>query len=120
MSNAAETLEGWYCFNDFRKIDWKRWRSLNEDQRQEVLEEIMELWNQWVNNEEKAEGDHALFQILGHKADIMFMFLRPTLRELTQIELAFNKTKFAEFTVQTTSYVSVVELSNYLPKGEDP
>lgn len=60
------------------------------------------------------------FQILGHKADIMLMFLRPTIEELTQIELAFNKTKFAEYTVQSSSYVSVVELSNYLPKAEDP
>ncbi|MDM5334010.1 heme-dependent peroxidase [Ureibacillus composti] len=120
MSNATETLEGWYCYNDFRKIDWKSWRSLNENQRQGVFEELMELWNQWTDNEQKVKGDFAIFQILGHKADIMFMFLRPTLKELTQIELAFNKTKFAELTVQTTSYVSVVELSNYLPKGEDP
>lgn len=45
---------------------------------------------------------------------------KATLEELIQIELAFNKTKFAEYTVQSTSYVSIVELSNYLPKGEDP
>ncbi|MEH7014472.1 hydrogen peroxide-dependent heme synthase [Neobacillus niacini] len=120
MSNAAETLEGWYCFNDFRKINWNSWRSLNEHQRQEILEEIVELWDEWTNNQEKGKGSHALFQIVGHKADIMLMFLRPTLEELFQIELAFNKTKFAEYTVQSTSYVSIVELSNYLPKGEDP
>lgn len=120
MSNAAETLEGWYCLNDFRKIDWKSWKSINDHQRQEVLGEMMELWNQWSDNQEKSKGSHALFQIVGHKADIMLMFLRPTLEELTQIELAFHKTKFAEYTVQSTSYVSVVELSNYLPKGEDP
>ncbi|MDQ0970392.1 peroxiredoxin [Neobacillus niacini] len=120
MSNAAETLEGWYCFNDFRKINWKSWRSLNEHQRQEILEEIVELWDEWTDNQEKGKGSHALFQIAGHKADIMLMFLRPTLEELFQIELAFNKTKFAEYTEQSTSYLSVVELSNYLPKGEDP
>ncbi|MBS4188932.1 heme-dependent peroxidase [Bacillus sp. FJAT-49705] len=120
MSNAAETLEGWYCLNDFRKIDWTRWKTLSIKQRQEAIEEIFEVWNQWTISEEKVEGSHALFQIIGHKADIMLMFLRPTLKELTLIETAFNKTKFAEYTMQTTSYVSVVELSNYLPKGEDP
>jgi hydrogen peroxide-dependent heme synthase len=120
MSNAAETLEGWYCLNDFRKIDWKKWKSLSDHQRKEIVEEIMELWNQWSDTQENSEGSHSLFHILGHKADLMLMFLRPTLEELTQIELAFNKTKFAEYTVQSTSYVSVVELSNYLPKGEDP
>lgn len=120
MSNAAETLEGWYCFNDFRKINWASWRSLNEHQREEILEEIVEFLDEWTDNQEKGKGSHALFQIAGHKADIMLMFLRPTLEELFQIELAFNKTKFAEYTVQSTSYLSVVELSNYLPKGEDP
>ncbi|MFB5195423.1 hydrogen peroxide-dependent heme synthase [Neobacillus sp. KR4-4] len=120
MSNPTETLEGWYCLADFRKIDWKCWKSLSDHQRQEILEEMMELWNQWTNSQERSEGSHALFQIVGHKADIMIMFLRPTLEELTQMELSFNKTRFADFTVQSTSYVSVVELSNYLPKGEDP
>ncbi|MDR7001385.1 hydrogen peroxide-dependent heme synthase [Neobacillus niacini] len=120
MSNATETLEGWYCLNDFRKIDWKSWKSLNDENRQELVNELIEWWNQWNDIQERSEGSQAFYQILGHKADIMFMFLRPTLDELTQIELAFNKTKFAEYTFQTTSYVSVVELSNYLPKGEDP
>jgi chlorite dismutase len=120
MANATETLEGWYCLNDFRKIDWKGWKSLKDDKRQEVLNELIELWNRWNGIQEQGKGSQAFYQILGHKADIMFMFLRPTLDELTQIELEFNKTKFAEYTVQTTSYVSVVELSNYLPKGEDP
>jgi peroxiredoxin len=120
MSNVTETLDGWYCLNDFRKIDWKSWKSLNDDKRQEMVNELIEFWNEWNGIQERGEGSQAFYQILGHKADIMFMFLRPTLDELTQIELAFNKTKFAEYTVQTTSYVSVVELSNYLPKGEDP
>jgi hypothetical protein len=101
--------------------DWlENWKSLNADKRQEMVKELIELWNEWNGIQERGKGSQAFYQILGHKADIMFMFLRPTLDELTQIELAFNKTKFAEYTVQTTSYVSVVELSNYLPKGEDP
>ncbi|WP_391557956.1 hydrogen peroxide-dependent heme synthase [Robertmurraya sp.] len=120
MSNAAETLEGWYCLNDFRKIYWERWKSLGDQQRKEVLEEMKELLNCWTVTQEKSEGSHALFQITGHKADIMFMFLRPTLDELLEIELALNKTKLADYTLQSNSYVSVVELSNFLPEGEDP
>jgi chlorite dismutase len=48
------------------------------------------------------------------------MLVRPTMEELNEIETEFNKTKLAEFTIPTYSYVSVVELSNYLPAGEDP
>ena len=44
----------------------------------------------------------------------MIMILRPTMEELNEIETEFNKTKLAEFTIPAYSYVSVVELSNYL------
>ncbi|MGX1433435.1 hydrogen peroxide-dependent heme synthase [Cytobacillus horneckiae] len=120
MTYAAETLEGWYCLNVFYKIDWKGWKTLSPNEREESLEEIFALWRKWADIEAKSEGSHALFQIIGHKADLMFMFLRPNMHELIQIETAFNKTKFAEYTIPSTSYISIVELSNYLPKGEDP
>ncbi len=48
------------------------------------------------------------------------MMLRPTGDEPHGIEAAFNKTKLAGFTLPATSYVSVVELSNYLPKEKNP
>src|SRR5690625_2631738 len=52
----------------------------------------------------------------------MFMFLRPTMEEIADLETAFNKTKFAEYLIPTYSYVSVVELSKYAPQkdGVDP
>ena len=31
MANETETLEGWYCLNDFRKIDWKGWKEIVVD-----------------------------------------------------------------------------------------
>src|SRR5690606_14843000 len=40
--------------------------------------------------------------------------------ELNEIENEFNKTKLAEFTVPASSYISIVELSNYLPADQDP
>ena len=60
------------------------------------------------------QGSHALYTIVGQKADFMMMLLRPTMEELNALELEFNKTKLAEFTIPAHSYVSVVELSNYL------
>ena len=44
----------------------------------------------------------------------MMMIVRPTMEELNEIETEFNKTKLAEYTIPAYSYVSVVELSNYL------
>ena len=28
MSQAAKTLEGWYCLHDFRTVDWTTWKML--------------------------------------------------------------------------------------------
>ena len=52
----------------------------------------------------------------------MLMTLRPTMDELQELEARFNKLTIAEFTIPAYSYVSVVELSNYLSgdSNEDP
>ena len=42
------------------------------------------------------------------------MVLRPEMKELNQIENEFNKLRIADYLIPTYSYVSVIELSNYL------
>ncbi|MCM3693007.1 hydrogen peroxide-dependent heme synthase [Neobacillus niacini] len=120
MSEAAQTLDGWYCLHDFRTVDWTTWKMLSSDERQSAIHEFLSLVEKWNHTQERNEGSHALYTIVGQKADFMMMILRPTMAELNEIETEFNKTKLAEFTIPAHSYVSVVELSNYLPAGEDP
>lgn len=121
MSEAAMTLEGWYCLHDFRSVDWAAWKTLTNDERQAAIDEFLALVETWEATEARREGSHAMYTVVGQKADMMFMILRPTMEELNEIETAFNKTKLAEYLVPTYSYVSVVELSNYLPSdGGDP
>jgi hydrogen peroxide-dependent heme synthase len=120
MSQAAKTLEGWYCLHDFRTIDWTTWKMVPSDERESAIDEFQSLLNKWNHKESEKEGSHALYTIVGQKADFMMMILRPTMEELNEIETEFNKTKLAEFTVPAYSYVSVVELSNYLSPDEDP
>jgi hydrogen peroxide-dependent heme synthase len=120
MNEAAKTLDGWYCLHDFRSIDWSSWKQLSSDERYEAIEEFLSLMEKWNNTEANNEGSHALYSIVGQKADFMIMLLRPTMEELNEIETAFNKTKLAEYTIPTYSYVSVVELSNYMGAGANP
>ncbi|MEH7106212.1 MULTISPECIES: hydrogen peroxide-dependent heme synthase [Bacillaceae] len=122
MSEAAQTLDGWYCLHDFRTVDWTTWKMLPEEERQAAINEFLGLIEKWNTTQLHNEGSHALYTIVGQKADFMMMILRPTMEELNEIETEFNKTKLAEFTVPAHSYVSVVELSNYLPSdsNEDP
>ncbi|MDG5787394.1 heme-dependent peroxidase [Evansella sp. AB-P1] len=120
MSEAAKTLEGWFCLHDFRSMNWAAWKQLDSEERETIMGEFLGLLEKWNTTQEKFEGSHALYTIVGQKADFMIMLLRPTMDELNELENEFNKTRFAEFTIPAHSYVSVVELSNYLPADKDP
>lgn len=122
MTNeAAKTLDGWYALHDFRTMDWTSWKLLTSDERQSIIHEFTGLLEKWGVAQKEGKGSQTLYSIVGQKADFMLMILRPTMEELNEIELEFNKSRLAEFTIPAYSYVSVVELSNYLASGDgDP
>lgn len=121
MSEAAQTLEGWYALHDFRSVDWTAWRLATEQERATALDELHGFLAQWAEVEAQKNGSTAVYSIVGQKADFMIMHLRETLEELNELETAFNKTTFASFTHPVHSYVSIVELSNYMAQpGSDP
>jgi len=121
MSEAPQTLDGWYILHDFRKMDWAAWRELSEDERKAAIDELFTFLDEWEKIKSNREGEFTLYTIVGQKADFVMMHLRPTMQELNDIENAFNKSLFAQYTIPTYSYVSVTELGNYLPdKDVDP
>ena len=121
MSEATQTLDGWYALHDFRTIDWQAWKSASLTEREEALAELQNLVAGWEATEERNEGRFALYAIVGQKADLMFMHLRATLEELNTIENTFNRSAIARFMIKDYSYVSVVELSSYMSQpGVDP
>ncbi|WP_028560868.1 hydrogen peroxide-dependent heme synthase [Paenibacillus pinihumi] len=121
MSEAAQTLEGWFALHDFRSINWSAWKLASEDARRQAEDELKSFLGAWSAVEESKQGSTAVYSIVGQKADIIFMHLRETLEELNELETAFNKSAIAQFTTPVYSYVSVVELSNYMAKpGTDP
>lgn len=121
MSEAVQTLDGWYALHDFRTMNWASWKYVSEDERSAAQEELLAFLNEWQAVEDKKQGSTAFYSIVGQKADFGFMHLRETLEELNELETAFNKSGFAQHTIPAYSYVSVVELSSYMAKpGVDP
>lgn len=122
MVEAVETMDGWYSLHDLRTIDWNSWKLASEEERKEAINGFEQLLTKWEAVEEEQKGSQVLYKVVGQKADLLFMFLRPTMDELTDIETEFNKSKFAAFLLPAHSYVSVVELSKYQPQkdGVDP
>lgn len=121
MSEAAQTLEGWFALHDFRTIDWSAWKQADAAEREQAAGELRRMMEEWASVEAAKTGSTAVYAIVGQKADILFMHLRETLDELQEVETAFNKSTFADYTLPAYSYVSVVELSNYMAQpGSDP
>ena len=108
------TEEGWYALHDLRRIDWDGWRGATEREREHALEEGIEHLRSHVDLDDAEEGGSAVFSVLGHKADVMILHLRPTMAALDRAERRFESTAFAEFTERTSSYVSVTEVSGYM------
>lgn len=81
MPEAVVTMDGWYCLHDFRTLDWTAWKYASEEERGQAVSEFRELIGQWEETEENKEGSHALYTIVGQKADFMMMILRPTMEE---------------------------------------
>ena len=112
---AVETMDGWSCLHDFRKVDWKAWKQARASERKEAIEQFVTLLEEWEGVEDKQEGSHALYRAIGHKGDFMFMILRPSFADIAEVETRLNKTKLAEYLIPTHSYTSIIELAKYRP-----
>ncbi|MFD1647224.1 heme-binding protein [Haloarchaeobius litoreus] len=110
------TEEGWYALHDFRTVDWDAWRDAPERTRERAVGEGIAFLD---THSDPETGGTAVYSILGHKADLMVLHLRPTLDELDQLERGFESTEYAGFTEQTGSYVSVTEASGYTERARE-
>lgn len=119
MAEAVETMDGWYCLHDFRSIDWIQWKQTTPEERKEAIADLTTILTEFETVEANKDGSHAFYQIVGQKADIMFMLLRPTMNELGDFETKLSKSKIGDYLIPAYSYVSVVELSKYRPYPED-
>ena len=119
MSEAAETLDGWYSLHLFYAIDWATFRLVPEEERETMITEFENFVNSKAEARTTRTGDQAVYNITGQKADLLLWFLRPEMKELNSIENELNKLRIADFFIPTYSYVSVVELSNYLAGKSD-
>ncbi|HLO04080.1 MAG TPA: hydrogen peroxide-dependent heme synthase [Symbiobacteriaceae bacterium] len=113
MADVPGTLEGWYALHSFHRIDWSRWLAVPQSEQEAILAEALTFFQREETAPISGEGASALYQVIGHKADLMQIHLRPTLEDLLAVELAFNELRIARFVIPTYSYFSVTELSLY-------
>jgi peroxiredoxin len=100
------TLEGSAVLHQMFRFRWDTWRTAPEDLRHHALSEA-------TSTLKEMEGSSALFSMLGHKGDLLFLHFRRTFEELQQTELRLARLPFSDYLEPTTSYLSVVELGLY-------
>jgi chlorite dismutase len=113
MAEPPQTDEGWFALHDLRTVDWDAWRDAPDHERDRAVREGIDYLQHHESVADADEGVSAVFSILGHKADLLVVHFRPTLDALSTAERAFDRTALGGFTEQTTSYVSVTEVSGY-------
>jgi chlorite dismutase len=92
------------------RFRWTAWRALPEHSRREIANEASQLL---AAMEAKADGQSALFSLLGHKGDLMLVHFRESFDQLNQAELDVARLRLHDFLEPTTSYLSVIELGLY-------
>lgn len=120
MVETVKTYDGWYALHDCRTINWEKWELASETERSKALQEFHTLLEKWQQVEDKHEGSHQLYSIVGQKADLMFLFLRPEMKDLNAVKNAFNKTTLAHFTKPAYSFISIIEKSSYTKPEINP
>ncbi len=104
------TLEGYASLHQMMRFRRTAWRALTESDRRQIAEEASQLL---VQMESRTNGQSALFSLLGHKGDLMFIHFRERFDDLNQAELDLANLRLSDFMEPASSYLSVIELGLY-------
>ena len=104
------TLEGYSVLHQMVRFKWAGWRSLRPAHKAEIAEEASDVLNRW---EQSQSGQSALFSLLGHKGDLMFVHFRPSFDDLNAAEMQLANLRISDYLEPATSYLSVIELGLY-------
>jgi chlorite dismutase len=104
------TIEGASVLHQMMRIRWAAWRAQPAEKRTGIIEEAASVLG---GMEGGGRSGSALFSLLGHKGDLMFVHFREDFGALQQAESAVAKLRLSDYLETTTSYLSVVELGLY-------
>ena len=102
------TIEGSSVLHQMMRVRWPDWRKLSLAQKQHMAKEAAAA----LGPMEQA-GESALYSLLGHKGDLMFLHFRDTFDALNATELRLQNLELFDYLEPTTSYLSVIELGLY-------
>jgi len=93
------------------RFRWTAWRALAAGTRSEILAEATSALEAMEKPDSGRQS--AVFSMLGHKGDLMFVHFRRTFEELSHAQLQIAKLRLSDYLEPASSYLSLVELSLY-------
>ena len=105
------SVEGASVLHQMMRFRREAWRALPAAAKAEILAEAIAFL---AALEHPVDGrQSALFSLIGHKGDVMFLHFRRSFEELNQAQLELARLKLGDFLEPTSSYLSIVELGIY-------
>src|SRR3984885_2981840 len=104
------TTEGYSVLHQMMRFRWTAWRTLPEATRSAIAQEAASVLGEMEKN---SGGQSALFSLIGHKGDLMFVHFRNSFAELNQAELKLAGLRVSDYLEPTSSYLSIIELGLY-------
>jgi chlorite dismutase len=105
------TLEGASVLHQMMRFRWPAWRALSAASRREVVEEATPALAVWERSDSGRQS--AVYSLLGHKGDLLFLHFRRSFEELNQAQLELARLRLGDYLEPATSYLSVIELGLY-------
>src|ERR1700680_839997 len=104
------TAEGYSVLHQMMRFRRTAWRVLPEAERAAMAEEASTLL---AAMEQNSGGQSALYSLIGHKGDLMFVHFRESFADLNQAELKLANLRLSDYLEPMSSYVSIIELGLY-------
>jgi peroxiredoxin len=105
------TVEGASVLHQMMRFRRSAWRALSAATRAAVLAEATAALEAM---EKPSDGrQSAVFSLIGHKGDLLFLHFRHSFEELNRAELQLARLELSDYLEPTTSYLSIIELGLY-------
>ena len=104
------TTEGYSVLHQMMRFRRSTWRALPQTERSAIAKEAASVF---AEMEKIASGQSALYSLIGHKGDLLFVHFRKSFADLNQAELTLANLRLSDYLEPASSYLSIIELGLY-------
>jgi chlorite dismutase len=105
------TLEGASVLHQMARLRRPAWRAVPAAERAAIVEEATQALAALEQSADSRQS--AVYSLLGHKGDLLFLHFRRDFEELEQAQREMARLHLSDYLEPATSYLSVVELGLY-------